>query len=185
MEQAGRWSIINNESESINEEERTKQLSKVYLRRYGVVFRKLIDKEQGSPPWRDLLKVYRRMEARGEIRGGRFVDGVWGEQYALPEAVSLMRKTRNDKEKAKLVAISAGDPLNLTGIITTGHRVASITSNRILYEDGEPVVMKEGKEVKFLKQFESPKKWRYKNALITREIPPKLRSYLGRGQIAE
>jgi ATP-dependent Lhr-like helicase len=185
MEQAGRWSIINNESESINEEERTKQLSKVYLRRYGVVFRKLIDKEQGSPAWRDLLKVYRRMEARGEIRGGRFVDGVWGEQYALPEAVSLMRKTRNDKEKAKLVAISAGDPLNLTGIITTGHRVTSITSNRILYEDGEPVAMKEGKEVKFLKQFESPKKWRYKNALITREIPPKLRSYLGRGQIAE
>jgi ATP-dependent Lhr-like helicase len=92
---------------------------------------------------------------------------------------------RNDVEKSKLIAISAGDPLNLTGIITPGHRVASIASNRILYESGEPVAIKEGREIKFLKQFESPKQWKYKNALITREIPPKLRSYLGRGKIAE
>src|SRR5690606_11030094 len=87
------------------------------LRRYGVVFRKLAERENLAPPWRELLRVYRTLEARGQVRGGRFVEGFWGEQFALPEAVVLLRRTRNAPKDNTLVAVSAADPLNLTGIL--------------------------------------------------------------------
>ena len=109
------------------------------LRRYGVVFRKLLERETLLPPWRDLIQVFRRLEARGEIRGGRFVDGFSGEQYALTEAVGQLRALRKQPRKGTLVSVSAADPLNLAGIVTSGERVRAVAASRIVYRDGVPL----------------------------------------------
>jgi len=95
-------------------------------------------------PWRDLLRVYRRLEARGEVRGGRFVGGFSGEQYALPEAVGLLRAVRRQETSGALVTVSGADPLNLVGIITPGDALPALATNRVLYRDGIPVAVKEG-----------------------------------------
>jgi ATP-dependent Lhr-like helicase len=114
------------------------------LRRYGVVFRRLVERESLGAPWRDVLRVFRRLEARGEIRGGRFVNGFSGEQYALPEAIGSLRAVRRDAPSGELVAVSGADPLNLVGIITPGEPVAALATNRVLYRDGVPVAVKAG-----------------------------------------
>ena len=183
MDVAGRWSLLktNGGPDRETEPETLDQVARILLRRYGVVFRKLADRETLAPPWRHLVRVYRRLEARGEVRGGRFVEGVWGEQFALPEAVTLLRSTRREAKGGMLTSISAADPLNLTGIITPGRRVASLFSNRVLYRDGVPIAVKEGKEIQFLTQVAEADRWRMENALIRRSISPKLRAYLGKG----
>jgi ATP-dependent Lhr-like helicase len=109
------------------------------LLRYGVVLRELLARESQAPPWRELLRVYRRMEARGEIRGGRFVDGRIGEQFALPEAVDTLRRVRRTADEVERVIVSAADPLNLVGILTPGSRVSPLSGLRVLYERGVPV----------------------------------------------
>ncbi len=106
------------------------------LRRWGVVFRDLIAREMLAPPWRELLRAYRRMEARGEIRGGRFVAGFAGEQFALPEAVDAMRAIRRKPREGKIISISAADPLNLIGIILPGERVRPHPETLIRFEEG-------------------------------------------------
>jgi ATP-dependent Lhr-like helicase len=88
-----------------------------------VIFRRLLEREAGLPSWRELLYAWRRLEARGELRGGRFVQGFSGEQYALPEAVASLREFRNRERSGDLVTLSAADPLNLAGIVTPGRRV--------------------------------------------------------------
>jgi len=125
IEEAGRWSIIEQSTgrEAHSQEEIT-ELARILLRRYGIVFRKLVDREKALPPWRDFIRVFRLMEARGQIRGGRFVTGVWGEQFALKEAVTKLRAVVRKPKSGELVTISAADPLNLTGIITPGSRVS-------------------------------------------------------------
>jgi ATP-dependent Lhr-like helicase len=109
------------------------------LRRYGVVFRRLLDREPFRISWFELGRVYRRLEARGEIRGGYFVGGVSGEQFARPEAIGLLRSIRKAPTENELVVISAADPLNLAGIITPGPRVPAVAGNRLLLRDGVPV----------------------------------------------
>src|SRR5205814_9611403 len=113
--------------------------ARVLLRRYGVVFRRLLDRESLKISWFELGRVYRRLEARGQIRGGYFVNGVSGEQFALPEAVGLLRSLRKTKPSGEFIALSAADPLNLVGILTPGTRVTAVASNRILLRDGLPV----------------------------------------------
>jgi ATP-dependent Lhr-like helicase len=152
----------------------------VLLRRYGVIFRRLIEREGKLPPWRDLLRVYRRLEARGEIRGGRFVDGFTGEQFALPEAIGRLRKVRREEPGGTTIAVSAADPLNLTGIATTGPRVASLAGNRVLYRDGLPVAVLESGEVRFLVETGTAEQWELRNLLQRKRVPPQLRAYLGR-----
>src|SRR5205823_7419700 len=120
-------------------EEAVETFARVLLRRYGVVFRRLLEREPLKVSWFELGRVYRRLEARGEIRGGYFVEGVSGEQFALPEAVGLLRSVRKKKPDGELVALSAADPLNLIGILTPGPRITAIASNRILLRDGFPV----------------------------------------------
>ena len=100
------------------------------LARYGVVFHRLLLREEGLPPYRELLKVYRRLEARGEVRGGRFVAGFSGEQYALPDAVQQVRAARRSAVDGMHIVISAADPLNLAGITSPDQRVPAIASNR-------------------------------------------------------
>jgi len=187
MEQAGRWSLLNKDSKSENDKSGEKELlitiARVLLKRYGVVFRKLLENESFTPPWRELVRVYRTLEARGEIRGGRFVEGVWGEQFALAEAVGKLRAVRRQPKTGELISISGADPLNLMGIITPGKRVSSLFNNRILYKDGEPVAVKEGKELRFLTEFENKGKWYIQKTLVQRRISPKLRAYLGKGVV--
>jgi ATP-dependent helicase Lhr and Lhr-like helicase len=148
------------------------------LQRYGVVFRKLLDRESINVPWRDLLRVYRRLEARGEIRGGRFVGGFSGEQFATSEAVQLLRSIRRTPAESLMVSINAADPLNLIGVITPGSRLAPASSNRLLYRDGVPIAILEAKEIRFLVDMGPADQWQARNALLRRQVPPKVRTYL-------
>ncbi|HEX8907792.1 MAG TPA: hypothetical protein VF805_01240 [Anaeromyxobacteraceae bacterium] len=110
-----------------------------YLRRWGVVFRDLLAREPDAPPWRELLPVLRRREAQGEVRGGRFVAGFSGEQFALGAAVEALRAVRRARpDGGERVELSAADPLNLVGILTPGARVPAALANRIAYVDGVP-----------------------------------------------
>ena len=113
------------------------------LMRYGVIVRELLAREAQAPPWRELVRVYRSLEARGEIRGGRFVDGLVGEQYALPEAADLLRRVRRISGEPERVVVSAADPLNLVGILTPGRRVSPLSGLHILYESGVPTAAEE------------------------------------------
>jgi ATP-dependent Lhr-like helicase len=122
------------------------------LRRWGVVFRDLLTREDGAPSWFELLQVLRRLEARGEIRGGRFISGVAGEQFALTDSVQQLRRLRDEGPTSEIVVISAADPLNLVGIITRHERVPSTASNRVAYLDGVPVACLQGGEVRWLGQ---------------------------------
>ena len=109
------------------------------LHRYGVVFPEVLAREALAPRWRDLLRVYRRTEARGEIRGGRFVSGFVGEQFAMPEAVEMIRAVRKVEPDGRLTVLSACDPLNLVGVLTPGPRVPALLGNRVAFRDGMPV----------------------------------------------
>ena len=110
-----------------------------YARRYGIIFRDLLLREPGAPAWRDLLRVYRRLEMRGELRGGRIVGSFVGEQFALPEALDALRAIRRDAPSGQIIRLSACDPLNLTGIITPGARVPAMLGQWVSYRDGVPL----------------------------------------------
>jgi ATP-dependent Lhr-like helicase len=156
----------------------TELVARTLLRRYGVVFKRLLARESGAPAWRELLMVYRRLEARGEIRGGRFVSGMSGEQFALPEAVGQLRSIRRLQGGSQLIGLSAADPLNLTGIITPGERIPGLTSNRILYRDGVPILAREAGAVRSLVSDLEPSA-DLVHALVRKTSTPALRSYLG------
>jgi ATP-dependent Lhr-like helicase len=114
------------------------------------VCRRLLSRETNGCPWRDLIRVYRRLEARGEIRGGRFVSGMSGEQFALVDAVSRLREIRRTPVDGRLLVIGAVDPLNLAGIVTAGERVRAVASSRVVYRDGVPIAALEGECVRTL-----------------------------------
>ncbi len=133
----GRWFILQPQDPmepGVLEE----KLAWQFLHRYGVVFRDLVAREALAPPWRDLLQLYRRFEARGEVRGGRFLHGFAGEQFALPEALEIARAVRRAPHDGQTVRIAAVDPLNLTGVVTPGARVSSMLGRSVYYVDGVP-----------------------------------------------
>jgi ATP-dependent helicase Lhr and Lhr-like helicase len=132
---AGRWAILHADS-AVEHERRTEAVCWMLLKRYGVVFRDLLVRESNLPKWRELQLAFRRLEARGEIRGGRFVDGFLGEQFALPVAVESLRATRKLPTTGELVTISAADPLNLVGVVVPGERVPAISGRSVTYRDG-------------------------------------------------
>jgi ATP-dependent Lhr-like helicase len=140
---AGRWSIVRRES-TASREDAVRVLAWTLLARYGVVFRRVLTRESSGVPWRDLARVYRTLEARGEIRGGRFVSGMSGEQFALPDAVDRLRELRRSGPDETLLTISAADPLNLTGIISGTERLRTAAGNRIVYRNGIPLAALEG-----------------------------------------
>jgi ATP-dependent Lhr-like helicase len=176
IESAGRWSLLRSGAPAAAEH--TELVARTMLRRYGIVFKRLLARESGAPAWRELLMAYRRLEARGEIRGGRFVSGMSGEQFALPEAVGQLRSIRRIQSGGHLVGISAADPLNLTGIVTPGDRIPGLTSNRILYRDGVPVLAREAGQVRSLESDAEPSA-DLLHALVRKASTPALRSYLG------
>jgi ATP-dependent Lhr-like helicase len=141
---AGRWTAIAAGGEGVSRDEAVELQAWSLLRRYGVVFRRLLARETNAATWRELTRVYRRVEARGEIRGGRFVTGMSGEQFALPDAVEQLRETRRIRAGDALITISGADPLNLTGIVTVGERIRTAGRTRIVYHDGVPLAAVEG-----------------------------------------
>jgi ATP-dependent Lhr-like helicase len=170
VDAAGRWSLPRAprgaEPAAALADPGVEHIARVLLRRYGVVFRALLAREDHLPPWRELFYVYRRLEARGEIRGGRFVTGFSGEQFALPEAAGALRKAVGTAEE--LVSISAADPLNLAGIVTPGEKVAALPGNRVLFRNGVPVATQSGDDVRFLQAVESKSEWEIRTLLIRR-----------------
>ena len=120
------------------------------LHRYGIVFPEVLTREAAAPRWRDLVRIYRRSEARGEIRGGRFVSGFIGEQFALPEAIETMRAVRTAEPDGSVLSISACDPLNFVGVLTPGPRVPAVLGNRVVFRDGVPVASVQNGDVEFL-----------------------------------
>jgi ATP-dependent Lhr-like helicase len=135
----GRWSILRAEGDVEGSSENVERAAERLLLRYGVLMRELCARERRAPSWRVLLPVLRRMEARGQVRGGRFVDGFHGEQFALPEAVDTLRSVRRQRDGEEIVLVAAADPLNLAGIITPGARISPFSGQVIAYRDGVPI----------------------------------------------
>jgi ATP-dependent Lhr-like helicase len=131
---AGRWSLLH--SEGADRDRSVESCCWMLLRRYGVVFRDLLTREANLPRWRELQIAFRRLEDRGEIRGGRFVDGFLGEQFALPVAVESLRASRKLPLTGERITIAAADPLNLVGIIVTGERIPAISGRSVTFRDG-------------------------------------------------
>jgi ATP-dependent Lhr-like helicase len=141
---AGRWSLLHRDAPPRTPDAgpfgdaSPVELAWCYLRRWGVMMKPLLQREGAAPPWRDLVAVYRRLEARGEIRGGRFVTSFSGEQFSLPEAVEALRALRTRPPAPEEVRVAATDPLNLVGILTPGARVPSVGGGSVAYRDGVP-----------------------------------------------
>ena len=143
MAHAGRWALLRRSATPPDHEHRLEHIARSLLRRYGVICWRLLERESDVlPPWRELLRCYHRLEARGEIRGGRFIAGLAGEQFALPEAVGLLRQVRRRETDGGLLVVSATDPLNLIGSLLPGAKVPAVSGNRLLYRDGVPVAVR-------------------------------------------
>ena len=165
MEEAGRWALVRRaEVEAVDENsaagkpgrkpriapEILEYVAMTLLRRYGVMFWRLLEREAAwLPSWRELLPVYHRLEARGDIRGGRFVAGFSGEQFALPEAIPLLRQVRRREHDGGQVCISGVDPLNLCGILLPGDKVQALAGNRILFRNGVPAATMIGGKIAY------------------------------------
>ncbi len=175
----GRWSALDTAPE-ITRDAALDVYARVLLERYGVMFRRLLTRETNAPSWRELTRVYRRLEARGEIRGGRFVTGVSGEQFALPEAVERLREVRRSAPSGRLVTISAADPLNLTGILAGDDRVRAVTSTRIVYRDGVALAALEGDYLRPLGQVEPTLVADVASAAAGRRMPAVSSGFVGR-----
>ncbi len=135
----GRWSLWPSSQEISDPEALAEAVAEQLLARWGVVFRDLMARETLAVPWRDIVWAFRRLEARGLIRGGRFVSGVTGEQFALPAALEALRRVRRLAHSGEVISLSATDPLNLVGILIPGARIPARTKMRVVYRDGLPV----------------------------------------------
>jgi len=175
------------------DDEQLERLISIYLNRWGVLFRSIIERELLAPPWRVLLRTLRRMELRGTVRGGRFIAGVGGEQFAFQEAVDGLRRMAKDvaavenRESAQTAkpryhSLAASDPLNLLNLILPRRKLAKLLNNRVLFEDGIPIAVVESGEVKFLREVAPERQWALQQALVQKNFPPRLRSYLGAGK---
>jgi ATP-dependent Lhr-like helicase len=171
MEDAGRWALARRPAPqpagSHGEAEAIEHLARTLLLRYGVVFWRLLAREADwLPPWRDLVRAYRRLESRGEIRGGRFVAGFSGEQFALPDAIAMLREVRRKPLTGDWLSLSGADPLNLVGILTPGPKLSALTGNRLLYRDGIPMALLAAGEVQFLQELDPATEWEARKELL-------------------
>jgi ATP-dependent Lhr-like helicase len=177
LEDAGRWTLTRRNVsaatlDSNAGQDRLTQLAFTLLRRYGVVFRKLLVHESPLlPAWHELLRVFRQLEAQGLIRGGRFVGGVTGEQYALPEAVTALRALRKQAHDGQLISLSAADPLNLSGALIPGPRIPGLAGNRLLLRDGELIASHIAGQSQLHVSFSPADEWAARNALLHKRMP--------------
>ncbi len=185
MESAGRWALARRIPSPRGgmfavpgrqtDPDAVEHIARTLLRRYGVVFWTLLQREADwLPPWRDLLQVYRRLEARGELRGGRFVAGFSGEQFALPEAIGHLREMRRRQSNGALISISGADPLNLSGILTPGPKLPALTGNRAVYRAGLPVALLSGGKEQYLEPLDESGRWAVRKALLKGPAPARL-----------
>ncbi|WP_114241438.1 DEAD/DEAH box helicase [Dyella sp. C9] len=194
IEDAGRWSLVRTStsfsppgrrwpegtdegrvlakaspSTAPKDPENLDHIARTLLRRYGVVFWKLLEREAPwLPSWRELLRVYHRLEARGEIRGGRFVEGLVGEQFALPEAIARLRAIRQQEPHGQRVLVSGSDPLNLVGTVLAGNKLPAVVGTRVLYEDGVPVAAWVANKPQWLVESTTEQQQHWRNALLRR-----------------
>jgi ATP-dependent Lhr-like helicase len=143
---SGRWALLH-AGQGVERNRAVEATCWMLLKRYGIVFRDVLARETNLPKWRELQMAYRRLEDRGEIRGGRFVDGFLGEQFALPVAVESLRATRKVPPNGETVTLSAADPLNLVGIVGPGERVPAISGRTVTFRDGVAVQTREPEEL--------------------------------------
>ena len=189
VEDAGRWSLMREQSPSSDssntlDSEQLERLIMIYLERWGVLFKRVLERESSAPPWRVLLQKLRSMELQGSIRGGRFIAGIAGEQFALPESVSTLRQFARNQDASErateYVSVAAADPVNLLGIVLPETRLAKLAKNRVLYKDGLPLAVLEKNEVRFLREVQEQEQWQLQQVLTQREFPARLRAYIGR-----
>ena len=193
IESGGRWQLVRNagaDGLSSDDAERAARygvdprafgVAKALLARWGVVFRTVADRESSLPPWRDIHRVLRWMEARGEVRGGRFVDGFAGEQFARADVVPALRRARTASEVSETVSLSAADPLNLLGRVLRGYKLPTRTPNRVLLRDGEVLATLNANTIEFFGDVDDKDRWAAQQQLVTVRTPPSVRRYLGRG----
>ncbi|WP_368564006.1 DEAD/DEAH box helicase [Pseudoxanthomonas sp. UTMC 1351] len=178
IQDAGRWALIRppvvaaTAADGNKNPEAIEHIARTLLRRYGVVCWRLLEREATwLPPWRELVRVYHRLEARGEIRGGRFIAGIPGEQFALPDAVGLMRQVRRQPLDGGFVRLSASDPANLLGTLIPGTKVPRVAGSRVLYRDGVPIATYIGGEVEFLVALNESEQQTTQRALVSDAVP--------------
>jgi ATP-dependent Lhr-like helicase len=163
----GRWSLFPGPVEPAPHEQHLDHWCRLLLRRYGVVFRDVLARETSAPAWHELVHVLRRMELRGEVRGGRFVSQVSGEQYALPETIERLRQARDETVDSRWVVISAADPVNLFGIITPGPRIAATHRNALVVSGGRLVAARQAGVAQFHQQVDPATEWSMRQAMTT------------------
>jgi ATP-dependent Lhr-like helicase len=193
IEFAGRWSLLRQPSTNGHDAgsppgtgrngeahvESLEKFARALLHRYGIVFRRLLEREALPALWYELGRIYRRWEARGEIRGGYFVSGVSGEQFALPGAIGQLRSIRKTPPANERIVLSGADPLNLVGILTPGPRVAALAANRILFLDGLPIAALEAGNIRLLTEPSPVPAVEIESALKIGKLPATLRPYYG------
>ncbi|MGR9107751.1 MAG: DEAD/DEAH box helicase [Gammaproteobacteria bacterium] len=190
---AGRWSLVDPSIRSLLQSrseaaiaqrkvaldpDGLEALARILLRRYGILFRAVLARESLAPPWSDLLPVLRGLENCGKLRGGRFVAGQAGEQFALPEALEALRKMPKDEDLSELIVINASDPLNLIGSLFPGRKIAAHPRTRILFRSGIPLAFGDSHEVRFLQTVDETQQWELRQRLIRNLPTPTLRSYI-------
>jgi ATP-dependent Lhr-like helicase len=187
IEEAGRWSLVKRTAPGAAmkrpyyepDHDMVEHVVHSLLRRYGVIFWRLLQREATwLPAWRDMLRVLRRLEARGDVRGGRFVAGSSGEQFALPEAVGVLRETRRAPASGAFMSVSGADPLNLVGVITPGAKIPALLNNRVLYRDGAVIATLVAGEIQWLESLDAAEARAAEDALIKRKIGSPLLAYL-------
>ena len=167
MVNAGRWAMVRRTAAAEGKDDAIEHVARTLLVRYGVVFWRLLEREAAwLPPWRELLRVYRRLESRGEVRGSRFVAGFSGEQFALPEAIGVLRATRRQELTDQWISVSGADPLNLVGILTPGAKLPALAGNRLVYRDGIPTAVLVARDIQFLETLDDPTRWTAQKALL-------------------
>ena len=177
IEDAGRWdrlvrpAQVGTAGEEGVSEDAVELIARSLLRRYGVVFRRVLEREAALPPWRLLLRALRRLEAAGEIRGGRFIAGASGEQFAAIEAVAALRECGKRADGGSVIRVSAVDPLNLYGGGVPGARVAAHASNHLALLAGEVVAIKSGADIVLVKALDTATALRVRTALIGGLLP--------------
>jgi len=199
VEDAGRWSLLNTfqlelaqeepnkkttRKWEVLDEEQIERLISIYLQRWGILIRSLLERESYAPPWRVLLVHLRKLELRGVLRGGRFVTGIGGEQFAFPETVDALRKFKKDKKnkvgvKQPFYCLTASDPLNFLNLTLPNRRLPRLLKNRVLFQGGIPIAMLDSGEVHYLRDIDPREQWNIQQMLLKRNFPIRLRSYLG------
>jgi len=198
IEDAGRWSLLvspqvgspqaepeksSRQPDSPLTNEQLERLVHIYLQRWGVLFRKALEREAFAPPWRDMLRVLRRLELQGTLRGGRFVAGINGEQFAYGDTIDELRKAarqHRDGNVQEYVVLAAADPLNLLNLMSPNSRLPRLANNRVLFNNGVPLAVLQGEQVSFLTDVPLEQQWKLQQLLLQRHFPPRLRSYLGK-----